>query len=577
MRVVFVIVIVFLAFGWILFNLIKINILSYDIFRARMEYYTTYQVYSNPARANILDRKGYKIAYTEDRINIVLHKSRYNLLSLDEKEFVKGFVFRNFGVSNFEELLKDIYVDRVIVKNDPSYLDICLVMENMMYLYGLDVYIDYRRSYLSGPAFAFVCGFVNIPYREDIEKDESLRYYAYVGKSGLELQYDKELRGELGKNKYLMDPSGHPVKIIEEIPAKRARDLRTTIDKNLQEFAYRELRRLCDDLSRKNMQPVGGSVIVMKVNGEVLSLLSYPSFYPASLEPDCNEVIRDYPDFSCFYNRAISGEYPAASTFKIITSIAALEEGIINPNSRIYCGGVFYVGSHPFYCFNTYGHGSMDVVEALAFSCDVFYYTLGYKLGIKRIKKYSEMLGLNNPTGIDLPFEATGLIPDEEWKMENLSEGWTSGDDVNISIGQGLSLVTPIQMAVVVASVATGYKPVPYINSSKKPILRKIPVDQKNLQVVRRGMEMAIEVGTANVIKTMVRRFKVAGKTGTAEVTPNYNNPKGLNNTWFVGYFGLNNPEFVIVVSLEASGGYGGQYASTLAAKIINYIENQQL
>ncbi|MCS7244439.1 MAG: penicillin-binding transpeptidase domain-containing protein, partial [Candidatus Calescibacterium sp.] len=277
----------------------------------------------------------------------------------------------------------------------------------------------------------------------------------------------------------------------------------------------------------------------------------------------------------CFYNRAINGEYPAASTFKIITSVAALEENIVNQNTHIYCGGVFFVGSHPFHCFNTYGHGSLDIVDALAVSCDVFYYTLGYRLRINRIKKYSEILGLNNPTGIDLPFESHGLIPDEQWKKKNLSEDWTSGDDVNISIGQGLGLVTPIQMAVVVASVATGYKPVPFINISKKPRLYKLPIKEKNLSIVKKGMEKAVDVGTASVIKSIVKEFKVAGKTGTAEVSPNQNNPKGLNNTWFVGYFGKKKPEYVIVVSLEASGGYGGQYASTLAAKIINYMEQK--
>ncbi|MCX7758871.1 MAG: hypothetical protein N2169_04595, partial [bacterium] len=258
-----------------------------------MDYYTTYYVYSSPERSNILDRNGFKIAYSKETINIVLHKSRYNMLNFEQKNYVKNFVLQNLKVSNIDELLKKIYIDKIVIEKDPDYRDICLLMENMMYLYGVDVYVDYRRFY-DGPAFAFVCGFVDIPYKEDVLKDESLQYYSELGKYGLEFWYDEILRGQLGKIKYLMDPSGHPIKIIEETLPKRGNDLITTIDKNVQIFAHKGLKELCDALSLKNMQPVGGSVIVMKVNGEIIALLSYPSFYPDSLKPDDNGVIRSY-------------------------------------------------------------------------------------------------------------------------------------------------------------------------------------------------------------------------------------------------------------------------------------------
>ncbi len=574
--------IVFLAFSWNMYNLIKINIFSYDIFRRKLEYYTTFEVYTSPERGNILDRNGEVLSFNTEETRIVLHKSKYNLLTNDQQKFVKNFIQSRFKINDFDDLINESYSEQIVIRSNPNFSDICLVMENLMYVYGVDVVVDYKRQY-SGPAFAFTLGFVNIPYKEDVEKNKDLFYYSSVGKDGLELVYDKELRGKLGKEKYLIDPLGQPVKILQQIPPERGKDVNTTIDKKITLFSYKKLKDLCDNLSLKNGQPVGGSVILMKVNGEIITLVSYPSFYVYSttngiyFKPDRNEVMKKFPDFSYLYNRALRGEYPAASTFKIITSVAALEEGIINENTHIYCPGVFFVGSHPFYCFNKYGHGSLDVIHALAVSCDVFYYFLGYKLGIEKIKKYAEILGLNKPTGIDLPFESSGLIPSHAWKERYMREEWTKGDDVNIAIGQGLGLVTPLQMAVVVASVATGFRPTPFINKERKPKLQKIPVKEKNLLLVRKGMEEAINMGTAAVIKSIVRKYRVAGKTGTAEVPVNSNNPKGLNNTWFVGYFGVDKPEYVIVVSLEASGGYGGQYAATLAAEIISYMEKSLL
>jgi len=575
MREIFLVFMLILSFGWIIFNLVKINILKSNVFKKKFDDLTTYQVYTSGERGIIFDRNNKELVYNQQQLNIIIRKSRFYILSYKEKEYLKNFLKQNLSIDNIENIFSNTYTDKVIIKKEATFKDISLVTENMMYVYGLEVDISSKRKYLSS-AFSFITGFVNVPYKEDIEKDESLQFYEEVGKYGLELEYDHILRGKLGLSKYLIDPSGQPIKTIYETIPQKGKDLITTIDKDIQQYSYKELKTLCDSLSFKNNQPVGGSLILMKTNGEILTLISYPSFDPNTLKPDYNEIIKKYPNFSYFYNRAINGEYPAASTFKIITSLAALEEKIINKDTQIYCGGVFYIGGHPFYCFQTSGHGSLNLVKALALSCDVFYYTLGYKLKIEKIKYYSELLGLNSKTGIDLPYESKGLIPSRKWKKETLNEEWNSGDDVNTSIGQGFVLVTPIQMAVVVNSIATNYKVKPFLNLNQKPTLIKLNLNQKNLDYIRKGMEEAINEGTAIVIKSFVKKYKVAGKTGTAEVPINENNPKGLNNTWFVGYFGKKEPEYVIVVSLEGSGGYGGQYAATLAAKVIHFMEENE-
>jgi penicillin-binding protein 2 len=567
MRYLFIIFI--LGYLWIFYNLIKIHFLKHDIFKKKLDQFTTIVVYNPPSRGVILDRNLKEIVQNKAELAITIQKSKFQLLDKNTKLKIIANLNKYFK----KDLQKEIdrsYLDKIIIKKNPNINDISFITENLYYLYSVNVDIFFKRSYPYKSASAFITGFVNMPSYEEVKNNPELIYYNYTGKDGLEKQYDSLLRGNLGFIKYQIDPVGNPYKVLYEIQPINNYILKTTIDIDLQLYIYNELKKLSDRLSNNNGQPVGGSVVLMKTNGEVLALVSYPSYDPNTLKPDINEIIKKYPDFSFFLNRAISGEYPPASTFKIITSLAALNENIINDKTKIYCPGVFYVGSHPFYCFNKSGHGYLDIYSALAYSCDVFYYKLGYDLGIDRLSKYCFMLGLGDFTNIDLPYESKGLIPTKDFKQKYFNEDWTKGDDVNSAIGQGMVLVTPIQMAVVVNSIATGYKVIPFVNYEHKAKKLKLNIDEKKLKIIRDSMKNAVDFGTASIVKYKVKKYIVAGKTGTAEVPVNSNNPKGLNNTWFVCFFDYNKPEYVLVISLEASGGYGGEYAANLAANIIN-------
>lgn len=572
MRYLFIIFI--LGYLWIFYNLIKIHFLKYDIFKKKLDQFTTIIVYSPPSRGVILDRNLKEIAQNKPELAITIQKSKFQLLDINTKSQIISNLNKHFKKDLQKEVFES-YLDKIIIKKNPNIADISFITENLYYLYGVNVDIFFKRYYPYKSASAFITGFVNMPSYEEVKNNPELIYYDYTGKDGLEKQYDSLLRGKLGFIRYQIDPSGNPYKVLDESQSFNNYIIKTTIDIDLQVYIYNELKKLCDNLSVKNEQAVGGAVVLMKTNGEILALVSYPSYDPNTLNPDYNEIIKRYPEFSFFLNRAISGEYPPASTFKIITSLAALNENIINDKTKIYCPGVFYVGNYPFYCFNESGHGYLDIYSALAYSCDVFYYKLGYDLGINRLSKYCFMLGLGNFTKIDLPYEAKGLIPNKDFKQKYFHENWTKGDDVNSAIGQGMVLVTPIQMAVAVNSIATGYKVIPFINYEYKTKRMKLSIDEKKLKVIRESMKNAVDFGTASIVRYKVKNYVVAGKTGTAEVPVNSNNPKGLNNTWFVSFFDYNKPEYVLVISLEASGGYGGEYAANLAAEIINYIINK--
>jgi len=569
MRNLFIIFI--LGYLWVFYNLVKIHFLKHDLFKQKLYQFTTITIYTSPNRSLIFDRNLKEIVQNKLEFCITLQRSKLQLLNKSTKINIINSISKYFNKDIQQEISKS-YLDKVIIKKNPSTNDISFITENLYYLYGVSVEVFYNRYYPYKSAAAFITGFVNMPSYEEVKNNPELIYYDYTGKDGLEKQYDNLLRGKLGFIKYQIEPDGTPYKILDKSEPINNFYLKTTIDIDIQLYIYNELKKLCDNLSIKNEQPVGGAVVLMKTNGEILSLVSYPSYDPNTLKPDYNYIIKRYPRFSYFLNRAISGEYPPASTFKIITSLAALTENIIDDKTKIYCPGVFYVANHPFYCFNESGHGYLDIYSALAYSCDVFYYKLGYLLGIDKLSKYCLMLGLNNLTNIDLPYEAKGLIPTKELKRKYLKEEWTKGDDVNSSIGQGMVLVTPIQMAVVVNSIATGYKVTPFINFDSNHNVIKLNINEKKLKIIRESMRNVIDFGTASIIKYKVKKYVVAGKTGTAEVPANSNNPKGLNNTWFVCYFDYNKPEYVLVVSLESSGGYGGEYAANLAADIINFI-----
>lgn len=427
-------------------------------------------------------------------------------------------------------------------------------------------------------------------YTGEISENElkSLRAKGYrpldkVGKEGVERTYDLELRGHKGLRELAVDAHGRLMGIKEVRSPIAGWDAHLCLDWKLQAECEKALAEQLQTLKVRNGEVSGGSVVVMEAKtGRVRALVSLPQYDPRPFSRSIKEkeyaaLLRDkgLP----LVDRATRSEYSPGSTFKLITSSAAMHEHLSGPNSTFYCGGS-YAGAN---CFVRSGHGHIGFEASIAQSCDVVYYMLGVKLGIDRLRHYCALMSLGKPTGLDLPGESGGHLPSPKWKEKALGDKWFEGDTVNMSIGQGYLLTTPLQMAVVTASVANGGRVVrPHVMDyftnlkgnvvkriSTKPV-RKLPYLQENLAALRRGMRGAVTYGTGGACNSAF--VEVAGKTGTVENSPSDYNPHGRDHTWFVSFAPYSDPKYVVVVQLEKSGGFGGSMCAPVARKVYDYM-----
>jgi penicillin-binding protein 2 len=413
-------------------------------------------------------------------------------------------------------------------------------------LKGAEVDVDVLRSYPHGRLAAHVLGYTSGITEEEYKELESRGYRIRdrVGRSGVEKAYESHLRGEWGGQQVEVNAAGQVQRILGDKPARAGNDLRLTLDLPLQLAAERAL-----DGVRK------GAIVAMDPQtGAIRAMASRPSFDPNVFSPGpsmAQWTALNAPE-APLLNRAFQG-FPPASTFKIITSIAALESGLYSPSSTVRTMNSFcYAGL----CYGDHGaHGAIGFEKALAVSSNTFYYQVGLKIGPDPLFSAARRLGYGRLTGIELKGEETpGLLGDQAWKKEVLGEPWTPVDTITSSIGQGALLVTPVQMARLYAAVANGgWLVVPHL--VERPTPRTwIGLKPATLAVVRDGLRQVVTNGTATLLNDP-RLPPVAGKTGTAE------DPPRPDHAWFGGYAPANRPTLVIIAFGENSGGYGGTVA----------------
>ena len=472
-----------------------------------------------------------------------------------------------------------------------------ILLEELPRLPGVTVEIQPMRQYLDGPLFSHILGYLWRMPKEDVEHYTNLPNSDYtpndmVGYAGLERTMETELHGRRGRRQVEVDAFGREVALLNVEPAQPGHSLVLTLDRDLQAHTEQYLRQGMAAANGKS-----AVAIVMNPNtGEVLSMVSLPSYDNNIF---AQGKIESYADLARdpsqpMFNRAIAGQYPPGSTFKLIPASAGLQEKVINRNTTLHCGGVLYLDSMgskwPFYCWiYPYGsqHGDINVVSALAQSCDIFFYQLagGYGdfagLGLETLTRYARLFGLGQPTGIELSGEASGLVPSADWKRQNYHESWTTGDTYNAGIGQGFDLVTPLQMANVVSVVANGgtlYRPQlireiidadgRVVRPFQPQVIRKLDLSPGTLATVREGMRLAVTGGTAS--SAGLPEIAVAGKTGSAEFGEP--NAKGQRPThaWFVGFAPYDKPEVAVMIFIEG-GGEGSSKAAPVAAQILRY------
>lgn len=456
-----------------------------------------------------------------------------------------------------------------------SFDTIAYIAEHIDVFPGITWHNKPIRNYLQSGSIAHVIGYVGDITREEIQilYNKGYDFGAVLGKSGIEKQYDLVLRGKDGKRYRTVDVRGRRVDTgaQEEDPPDLGNDIVLTIDRKIQLLAEQALGNR-----------VGSVVVLRPGTGEVLALVSYPwydanSFYSENSSASFTKLSLD-PTFP-FLNRTIQSHYSPASTFKVLLTTAVLEEQAFPKDQIINCTGTYVIGDRVLNCHKKTGHGPLDLYGALAQSCNVYFATVGTEyLGIDIIADYARRFGLGERTGIDLPGEIPGLVPNPQWKQKTYNSPWVGGDTVNASIGQGYLTVTPIQVANMIAMIVNDgvvYRPHlvkeirdpvngEILESIEPEVLRTTQLHPDTFAQVREAMRGVITDGTANVVIT-TDAVKIAGKTGTGEV--------GLEenwHSWFAAYapYGSTNIEdqVVVVVMVEATNDWEwwGPYAANI-------------
>jgi len=455
----------------------------------------------------------------------------------------------------------------VTVEEDIGIEKAIQVEEMSMDYPGLLLEVTARRKYLRGKTAANMLGYLGLINRDEFNR---LKPYGYrmndlVGRDGVEKYYDEYLRGSHGGKQIEVDYRGREVKTLGFKEPASGRDLELTIDLGLQEF--------CDGL----LEDKRGAIVVMDPDtGAVLAMANSPSYDPAVFldkrrRSEVSGLLNDsdYP----LLNRAISGVYPPGSVFKLVVATGALQKGLSSEGTTFTCPGYLMLGKARFNCWRKGGHGTQVLREAIKNSCNVYFFRLGLLLGAEGIAEYARKFGLGSPTGIDLPGENRGLVPDPGWKWKRFKEKWYKGDTVNYSIGQGYLLCSPAQIAALVSVFANGgYLVQPYVvekiggipESDGKKI--DLGISPEVLGSVRKGMREVVNDPRGTGMKARLRDVVVAGKTGTAQTS------RGKSHGWFMGFAPFKAPRISVVV-FDEYGGKGGYYAAETAGRVFRKAE----
>jgi penicillin-binding protein 2 len=523
-------------------------------------------------RGPLFDRNGRILAENRSSFNVVLTTERRDDL---RQALARIATLITFDPAEVEERLnkRGPRFRSLVVKSDATEEDVASVEARRFERPEASVEVVPLRSYPLGIGASHVLGHVGEVTDKQTEQEAfaGIEAGTVVGQTGLELQYNRELMGKDGLRRIIVNSRGVEVTEAERVAPVDGPSSMLTIDLDLQK-AFEEA-----------MAGQSGSVIALDPEtGDILAYLSLPGYDPNAFSAGINPaewgaLMRD-PE-KPLINRVIQGQYPPGSAFKIINALAALQEGVITPATRFHCPGYLAVYGTIFRCHKAAGHGLVDVHKALALSCNVFFYQAGVKLEIARLAAWAKRLGLGSPTGIDLPHEASGLMPSPEWKMRVLKAPWYGGETVSVAIGQGQVSVTPLQMARLAAVIANGGRLVqPHLVKSVGGVPvpweppRDIGLKPETIRIVREGMRSVVAEGTG--WRARIPGMEIAGKTGSAQVVAHARlakDPKSaklMPHGWFICFAPADKPRIAMAVLVE-HGGSGGEAAAPVAHEIL--------
>jgi len=524
----------------------------------------------DPVRGFIYDRKGRVLVDNSPCYTIV--SSPGNILAHPEAVKLLAEIFPGMESGEWMSAARK-NLERspeIKLKRDIEFANLAAVEENRIFLSGIDIKVESKRRYpQKAAAHAF-------GYLSEISSSELASYKGFlpgdiVGKKGIEKAYNAVLYGKKGYSVYEVDASGNKLAEAADVKGIRSlngNDVYLTIDLDLQLFAEELLA-----------DKQGAVVAIDPRNGEILVLASNPSIdledFSGVMDIDkWNELLSDAD--KPLLDRALQGVYPPGSAIKMAILAAALEEKVVTPGEKVFCPGYMQTGNRQFKCWNEKGHGKISSINALEQSCDVYFYHMGLRLGINRLAKYFRKFGFGSATGIDIEGEASGLVPDSSYMDRRYGkQGWGKGHIMNISIGQGDLLVTPLQLACFCTGLANrGKIPRPHL---VKGILYHNPdkwedmgttfrdiegISTQTWDIVLRGMYEVVQGGRGTAHWLMDRNLEMGGKTGTAQ------NPHGEDHAWFIGFAPFDDPQ-IAVCALVEHGEHGSSAAAPIVVKII--------
>ncbi len=584
-RVTGVMICVLVAFAVLLLRLIYLQVVRGEEYRL-LSLNNRIRLQSiDPPRGLIYDRNGYVLVENRPSFDVSII-----LKDAGKVEKTVKKVSEHLNVSREELMLKlttskDISAYKpILLKQDIGRNALASIEAHKYDLPGIAVNVKLRRHYLNVQDAAHLIGYLSeiSPGELAGKKYPGRPRGDFIGKFGAEKAFENYLRGTRGGRQVEVNANGQVVRILKTVAAKPGQNIYLTIDHALQKKAESLLRGVA-----------GAAVAMEPGSGRILALASSPSFdqnfFASGMSHEQWDTLISNP-FRPMENKAIQGEYPPGSTYKIITALAGLEEGVIDEDTEVFCPGFYRFGNRTYRCWKRGGHGRVKLHKAITESCDVYFYKVGELLGVDRLAWYAKASGLGAPSGINLDKEAKGLIPTAAWKKRRTGVPWQRGETLSVAIGQGFNLATPLQMVGMTAAIANGgtrYKPIileaiktpdgRILHQSQSQVIGKVPVSESNLELVKAGLWAVLNSDRGTARGSRLADIEISGKTGTSQVIsrkkndtrPEEERPAHLRpHAWFVAYAPSENPEIAVAVLVE-HGEHGSSAAAPVARELI--------
>jgi penicillin-binding protein 2 len=546
-----------------------------------------------PNRGLILDRNGVVLARNYSGYTLEINQNNTPDIEATIKNLSTLVAITNKDRRRFNKLLAESHnFETLVIRNRLSDEEVARFAAQQYRFPGVEIKARLFRDYPLGKMTSHLIGYIGRINDDEVNQleanDQAANYRGsdYIGKTGLEQSYESDLHGTTGIEQVEVDAGGRAVRMISSTAPVSGNTLILSIDAKLQEIAEK---------SFGNYR--GALVAIDPNNGEVLAFVSKPGYDPNpfidGIDTQSWDDLNNSPDVP-LNNRALRGQYPPGSTIKPFMALTALNFHIRKPEQTINDTGVYYLpgSSRQYRDWKAGGHGIVNMFKAIQMSCDTYFYGLATDMGIDNIYDFLSRFGFGKKTGIDLEGESSGLLPSQEWKMKHYQQIWYPGDTVSVGIGQGYSLVTPLQLAFATATLANNgvaYQPhlvkeVQSQNSSENRFIAKDPlydlnINPKDLDLVRRAMIAVTQPGGTAVYASLGAPYKIAGKTGTAQVIAMKQGEKYdakkvderlRDHAWFIAYAPADKPQIALAVLVE-NGGHGGGTAAPIARKVLDY------